>query len=272
MIVVSAMASEFAPDRTVHYKTADGQDLHLHVFEPAERGSDPVPGAVLFFGGGWNGGTPTQMYPFCAALAKRGVVACAAEYRTKKTMGRDDPFACVADAKSAVRYVRAHAGEWGVDPERMIVGGGSAGGHIAAASSLIEGGDDPNDDLSISAQAAALLLYNPVIDQGPGGYGHERLGDRWREISPLHHVTAAMPPSIFFLGTEDQHVSVATGEAFRDAVQAAGGRCDLHLYDGQGHGFFNHPFFRRKNDPALFADIWAKSDAFLVDLGLLSAH
>lgn len=109
-----------------------------------------------------------------------------------------------------MRRVRAHAAELGVDPNRIAAGGGSAGGHLAAFTSMVEGLDDNADDLSISPRAQAILLFNPVYDNGPGGFGYERIGARDREFSPLHNIRADAPPNVVFLGTQDDLVSVET--------------------------------------------------------------
>ena len=97
--------------------------------------------------------------------------------------------------------------------------------------------DEPNAE--VSCRPDALVLYNPVLDNGPGGWGHERVKDIWESFSPLHNVRGPAPPTLFLLGTADALIPVATGEAFAEAVRAAGGRCDLHLAEGGAHGWFN---------------------------------
>ena len=117
----------------MQYKEASGAKLFLHVFNPeGHKTTDARPAIVFFFGGGWNGGTPKQFEPHCQYLARRGMVAITAEYRVK-SRNKTSPFECVADGKSAVRFIRANAAKLGVDPKRVAAGGGSAGGHVAAA-------------------------------------------------------------------------------------------------------------------------------------------
>ncbi len=70
---------------------------------------------------------------------------------------------CCNDTKSAMRWVRSHAAELGIDPERIAASGGSAGGHLAAFASMVEGIDDPADDLKVSPRGNALVLFNPVL-------------------------------------------------------------------------------------------------------------
>ena len=162
-----------------------------------------------------------------------------------------------------MRYVRSHATEMGIDADRIAAGGGSAGGHLAAFTGMVEGMDDPQDDSTVSPKPAALLLYNPVYDNGPGGFGYERIGDRYREFSPLHNISADDPPNIVFLGTADNLIPVETAHKFKAEMEKVGVRSDLHLYKDAPHGFFN-------NEPYLSQTI-AESDKFLVSLGWLPA-
>ena len=108
------------------------------------------------------------------------------------------------EAKSAVRWVRINAEKLGVNPSRFIVGGGSAGGHIAAATATLSGYNETGEDTSVSCIPNALVLYNPVFDNGPGCFGHNKVKDYWQEISPKHNISTAVPPTIIFPGTDDQ--------------------------------------------------------------------
>ncbi len=227
------------PDLQI-YKEVDGYSLNLHIFRsPAHiSGAAPKPAIVFFFGGGWAGGTPTQFYPQCEYLADRGMVAMAAEYRVK-SRHNTTPFECVMDGKSALRWIRKNAAKLGVDPERIGAGGGSAGGHVAAAVATVPGLNAPGDDLSVSCLPDALVLFNPVYDNGPGGFGYPKLKDRYREISPMHNLREGMPPTIVFLGDQDKLIPVPTAEKFRDEMRKLGNRSELVVYPGQSHGFFN---------------------------------
>ncbi len=251
-------------DRTYVYKTVNDQALRLWVRMPAESApGDRRPAVVFFHGGGWVGGPLFQFSPQSTHFVSRGMVAVQVEYRfAPRSENGGPPLICIQDAKSAMRWVRSHAIELGIDPERIAVGGGSAGGHLAAACSMLEGCDDPQDDLSVSAKGNAQLLFNPVSDVGPeGGYAHPRIGENWRDYSPAHHVTSETPPTIVFLGTKDQHIPVKTIERLAADMQRAGVRCDTHYYEGRAHGFFN-----RGDD---LADTVKKCDDFLVSLGWL---
>ena len=246
------------------YKKCGDVELRLIPFYPeGHRASDARPAAVLFFGGGWNGGKLDQFEPQARYLASRGMVGILADYRVKSRHATT-PFACVADGKSAVRWVRKNADRLGVDPNRIAAGGGSAGGHVAATTGVISGLEEPGEDTSTSSSANALLLFNPVIDNGPGGWGHSRVKDRYLEISPLHNISPGAPPTILFLGRNDRLIPAATVQKYRDQMQAVGSRCDLHLYDGQGHGFFN----QSRNAQHFYLTVF-EMDCFLSSLGWL---
>ena len=250
------------------YKTASNDDLYLYLFFP--EGHDPKkdqrPAAVFFFGGGWTGGTPTQFEQHAKYLASRGMVAAVADYRVKSRQGTT-PKECVADGKSAVRYLRNHAVRLGVDPNRIAAGGGSAGGHVAAATGMLPGLDDPADDRSISSRSNALILFNPVYDNGPeGGWSHSLVAPYWKEISPAANIDSHSPPAIVFLGEKDALIPVATAKRFQQKMRDAGLVSELELYPEQQHGFFNES----KGGPELFLDTIQKMDRFLVKLGYLT--
>ncbi len=269
---VSAAAlagQETTPDRAVTYREVDGHELKMHVFLPQDfAATDRRPAVVFFFGGGFNTGTPRQFYPFAAYLAERGMVAMAAEYRTKQGHGVS-PFECVQDAKAAIRWTRNNASSWGIDPERIAAGGGSAGGHLAAATAFLPGLDEDGANPDESCIPDALILYNPVIDNGPSEYGYERLGNRYREFSPRHNIGPEIPPpTVTFLGTSDALISVATMHSFADAIREVGGRCDVHLYEQAAHGFFN----ARAWPNLRYFEVLRATDRFLGSLGWLTGE
>lgn len=187
-----------------------------------------------------------------------------------KNLHGTTPRECVKDAKSAIRYARENADALGIDPDRIAAGGGSAGGHVAAAAGTLSAYDEAGENLAISSKPDALVLYNPVVDNGPGGYGHSKVEAYWEDFSPLHNIDATAPPTVFFLGTRDHLIPVSVGTGYQSAMEAAGLRCDLHLYEGQGHGFFNFDVPDDGSGPFHgYQDTIFKTDEFLVSLGYL---
>ncbi|MBT6399335.1 MAG: carboxylesterase family protein, partial [Verrucomicrobia bacterium] len=89
-----SFAEQLIPDEQKTYKKVGKVELQLHIFNPkGHKASDQRPAIVFFFGGGWSGGTPSQFYPQCEYLAKRGMVAISAEYRVKSRNGTS-PLEC----------------------------------------------------------------------------------------------------------------------------------------------------------------------------------
>ncbi len=170
------------------------------------------------------------------------------------------------DGKSAVRWIRQYATELGIDPERIAAGGGSAGGQVAAATGTITGFEEEGEDLTVASRPNALVLFNPVFDNGPGGYGHDRVEEYWREFSPMHNIGEETPPTIVFLGTQDHHIPVATALEYKRRMEEHGRRCDLHLYEGQPHGFFNY------NQRDNYLKTVIEMDRFLASLGYLEGE
>jgi acetyl esterase/lipase len=235
------------------YKSVDGQNLHLYVLEPKQGSATAKPAIIFFHGGGWVAGHAGQFNVQAQQVAEGGMVAIEVQYRL---LGKDQhasPKICVEDAKSAVRWIREHAGELGVDPNRIVESGGSAGGYLAAFASMVPGWNDPHDDLSVSSKADLLVLYNPVIDNSPSGFGYKRFGAEYKRYSPYFYVTPLTPPMLIMSGTNDKLIHEAVLKTFRDKLQEAGVPCDLILYPGVGHGFFNYPPHLKETTEAMLA-------------------
>lgn len=250
---------------TFVYKKVNGRELKLYVSKPENwKASDKRPAIVFFHGGGWVGGSASTFNGHCEYFASRGLVCATVEYRLIKRGTNDTPLVCIQDAKSAMRWVRSHAKELGIDPNRVAAAGGSAGGHLAAFCGLVDGKDDPQDDLSISPKPNAMILFNPVFNNGPGQYGYARVGEHYKEFSPAHNITSAAPPAVVFLGTKDHLVPVEVAKDFQAQMKKAGVKCDLHLYEGQGHGFYN------ARNPKYYYETMIETDKFLEELGWLN--
>ncbi|WP_346238401.1 alpha/beta hydrolase [Niabella insulamsoli] len=249
--------------RSFIYKKIDTVTLKMKIYYPNNYKKDKIyPAIVLFFGGGWNSGTIDQFKNQAIHFAAKGMIAITPDYRVNKRQ-HTSPFESVKDGRSAIRYVRAHAHDLGVDPNRIVAGGGSAGGHVAAATDLTNI-DEATDDLNISARPNALILFNPVFNNGPGEYGYDRIGERYAEISPYHNILKGAAPTLVFLGTKDHLISVQTAKDYQERMRSVGSRCDLFLYEGQGHGFFNFSKGKEYYEATL-----RQSDQFLKELGYM---
>lgn len=258
------------PVETLIYKRVAGRELKLFLHRPPGWSvADRRPALLFIHGGGWVGGGVTVFTGQARHFASRGLVCAILEYRLLSKENLDPPLLCIQDAKSALRWLRARACEWGIDSTRIGAVGASAGGQLAAFLGMMDGADDPSDDGSISARAQAAILLNPVLHNGPGpwGYGYKRTGDHFLAYSPFHNVTARAAPTLVLLGTKDKLVPVPMIEEFATRMRAARVRCDVHLYEGQEHSFFS----ARNANGEYFRRTLATADAFLVSLGWLPA-
>jgi acetyl esterase/lipase len=250
----------------VLYKQIDTTLLYLEVYHPENIDSTiSYPGIIFFFGGGWNGGSIGQFKPHAEYFSKRGMICFLADYRVK-SRNNTSPFESLKDAKSAIRFVRENAEKFHLNPQMLAASGGSAGGHLAAATAFIDHYNEDADHAEVSCVPNALVLFNPVIDNGPGGYGYNRVGNEYKNFSPLHNITKNAPPTIVFLGTNDPLIPVETVEYYKVVMEKVGSKCELHLYEGQKHGFFNYKNFEYY-EKTVFA-----ADNFLQYIGYLRSN
>ncbi|MCP4786331.1 MAG: alpha/beta hydrolase [Fuerstiella sp.] len=241
--VLQPLAAKLEPSRKVVYKSLGRRDLELHVFEP--EGHDPAtdrrPCFLIIHGGGWTGGEPRVFYTIADHYAKKGMLAISLQYRLIDAKAGVTVFDCVKDGRSAVRWLRAHAPTLGIDPKRIAVSGGSAGGHVALGTAVFENGpdvDESTDDLSVSCVPDLLIPLNPVIDTSEDGYGQGKIGDRWRALSPLHHVKRGLPPMLICHSTGDTVTPYVGAARFVELSKAAGNDCQMFTFEGGRHGWF----------------------------------
>jgi len=262
MISLVACSHVYSQEQIL-YKQIDTTKLFMEVFYPEKvDSSKSYPAMVFFFGGGWIGGDRSHFLNHAKYFSKRGLVCFLVDYRTK-TKNNTTPFESLKDAKSAIRFIRKNASNFRIDSTKIIASGGSAGGHLAAATALIIDYNDDTDDLSLSCIPNALVLFNPVIDNDPGGYGYERIGDEYKSFSPLHNIKKGAPPTILFLGTNDNLIPVETANYYKKVMEKVGSKCELRLYEGEGHGFFNYKNFEYYKKTISGADIFLQSLGYL---------
>jgi acetyl esterase/lipase len=233
----------------VYTKVGDA-DLKLDLARPAE-GSGPFPAALVIHGGGWRQGNKRDTLGMVGELAKRGYVAASPQYRFSP---KDTFPAQVHDVKAAVRWLKAHAKEYKVDPDRVGAVGFSAGGHLAMMLGLtgpadgLEGGSaDGAPDTKVRA---VVNFFGPsdlsakdfpefsrsLINDFLGGPPEER-PEVTARASPLTFASKGDAPVLTFQGTKDPLLPYTQATRLVDALTAAGvpGRVELIL--GAGHGF-----------------------------------
>ena len=248
--------SQISPERVL-YKSTDQADLNLFVYKPVDFDKSQTYSCIVFFhGGGWNSGDYKQFERQSIYFASRGMVAFSVEYRIRNKHATS-PIEAMEDAKSAIRFIRSNAELFSINPNLIAAAGGSAGGHLAAVAGNIDLFENPNEDLSISSKPNLLILYNPVL----------HFGRKWQWIknpsdaSPFENIKVGSPPTIILTGTEDKIVPVELVKNYKKRMESIGSRCDLILYEGAEHSFFNRgdDFV----DTVLQTDIFLKSNWYL---------
>jgi acetyl esterase len=269
--------------KTFVYKTIGNTDLRLYVFNSADhKPSYKAPAAVFFYGGGFLFGDIRRYQTQATHLALRGLVTVLVDYRAKCRHG-STILDSVSDGKSAMRWVRAHADEFGIDPSRIAAVGSSSGGMKAAATALDTELDDPNDDKRIDPRPNVLILYNPALTMTPKvvelttKYFGKAVADQVHDIFPSDHLDRGLPPTILFAGTADKGISPASQKDFCRRARALKAQCEVVLYPGAPHGFTE--IWLGLDDPRNFpkTEYWAedtsrRTDAFLTKLGWLPAR
>ncbi|MEY4483103.1 MAG: hypothetical protein RL693_555 [Verrucomicrobiota bacterium] len=251
------------PAERLVYKTVGDTMLELWVYKPADWKSTDKRSAIVFYhGGGWKGGDPSAFSRQCEKLAARGMVAISVQYRLTSQAGVKIED-CVKDARSAFRWVTSHAMELGIDPAKIAAGGGSAGGHLAATLVTLDQINDAADDLKVPIRPAALVLFNPAVKldfpKARENRSEEEIAGMMK-LSPYHSLKAGHPPTIIFHGSTDRTVPIQTVQDYAAKVKELGGTCELSVFEGRDHAFFN-------KEP----DVWEtlkQADAFLQKQGL----
>jgi acetyl esterase len=233
--------NENQPSLVKVYKEVGIEKLNLYIFLPNNfKKTDHRPAGVFYHGGGWFQGSVEWGYSYCSYYASLGMVAFSVEYRLSNQKDIT-PAENIADAKSAVRWIREHASELGVDTGKIVVSGQSAGGHLAASVGTLDGYDEKCENLKIRSRPNAMLLYSAPVDPTV---------DRWflslllkknipEELSPSHHVRSGLPPALVLHGTVDQIVPVETVKKFTQKMIDSNNVCEMHLFENADHSVCN---------------------------------
>lgn len=251
----------------LHYGDAPGRGQLLDLYLP-EKITAPLPLLIWIHGGGWSGGDKAG----CPALAMipRGYAVASLNYR----LSQEARFpAQIQDCKGAIRWLRAHAQQYHLDPQHIGVWGASAGGHLVAllgtsgGEKEIEGNVGGNLDQSSAVQcvidwfgpsdmsvffdqaATAPNIFKADPDRSPiatlfGGPVRDHL-DLVRLANPITFVKKGNPPFLIVHGDKDTLVPVAQSEMLADALKKAGDEVSLEVLEGAGHGNgFDKPALR----------------------------
>ena len=255
--------------RNIEYATVDGISLLLDLYLPESSPTKSVPLVIWVHGGGWRSGTKDQT--LAPGILGEEYAIASVEYRLSDVATYP---AQIHDVKAAVRWLRAHADAYGLDPERFGAWGSSAGGHLVALLGVSCGNEElegtvgeyldesscvqavcdfygPTDFLSIMEQRGVGPARRPMAEDVLLGGLVEDLSDLAKLASPLTHVSADVPPFLIMHGSEDPVVPVEQSIGFNLALRSFGIDSTLIIIDGAGHGFPREeltpvkPFFDR---------------------------
>ena len=243
--------AEIVFEKNIEYSNPDGQHLQLNMARP-KNAKGPLPCVVCIHGGGFRAGKRDGYDGLIQNLARNGFAAVTVSYRLAPKYQFP---AAVHDTKAAVRWVRANAAKYGIDPDRIGVTGGSAGGHLAQFLGVTPGvaefeGDGGNSNVS-SHVKCVVNVYGPsdftksygksvdaaeVLPLFLGGNLQTALPAHIRS-SPLNWVTPNAAPTLCIHGTEDKYVAHEQAVWMIDRLKASGVEAQLLTLQGAGHGF-----------------------------------
>jgi acetyl esterase/lipase len=249
------------------YGQRGDRSLNLDVITPTQPNGL---GVLVLVSGGWKSGSPGSFGAWMAApLLRRGYTVFAIYHVSQPKATVMD---IIQDMHRSVRFVRHHAREYGVDPQRLGVTGGSAGGHLSLMLATRGGPGSPDaaDDVERESSAVqAVAIFFPVTDLLHLGKSTENLGDGgppksfrrsfgpqatnlpvWkvigRECSPIYFITTNLPPVLIYHGDADTLVPLEQSEWFSEKARQAGGTVKLVVHHGGKHGWLTMVFDIRR--------------------------
>jgi acetyl esterase/lipase len=246
------LAPGLSIERDVTFRTDAGRSTRLDVYRPSSAAALTStirrPAILALHGGSWVGGSKDDYGPQVARLVHHGFVVFVVDY-TLSRPGRPGWPAALDDARAAVRWIRAHAQEYRVDPDRVVALGASAGGHLA----MLLGTDPPHPEpKNVSSRVNAVVsFYGPAdlpalvtargLPRDPVawllGGPPSRTIELMRSASPIDHVGPESAPTLLFHGLDDRWVPPEQSVSMANRLREVGIPCRLVLLPGARHGF-----------------------------------
>jgi len=286
----SSAAEDVTEARDVVYAVRDQADgtkleLKMNVYRPEPEGAGEASGEaagerdakaciIVIHGGGWAAGKREDMDGLARHFAQRGFVATTISYRLAPV----DPFpAQVIDCADAVKFMRRHAAEYGIDPDRIGAVGVSAGAHLSMMLATVDPGDglgvgpDGAGEVSGKVQAAVSVVGPTLLNaddvpvntrgivDGFIGAGEEGRDERCVKASPLTYVSAGDGPMLLFAGTEDPLVPATQALRMVAAMGKAGVPGRAELIAGAGHGWMGEELERTLEASTEFFELHLKA-------------
>ncbi len=238
-------------------KTKYGKrELHLDLFTPEKKGTYPA--LILVHGGAWQAGNKSLLVPLAQLIAKQGFVTVAVEYQ----LGLEAPYpAAVHNIKAAIRWMRANASEYQIDPDKIVIAGSSAGGHLASLVGLTNGMEHFEGEMGVTSQSSSVQaiididglvnFLSPIIlnakrklnsaDINWIGGSFTEAPELWKEVSPAYWANENSVPILFlnsghprFHGGQDELVG---------RLKEWGIYYEVHKFEVEMHTFWLfHPY------------------------------
>jgi acetyl esterase/lipase len=257
-VLISAPAATQVPEAqfdivsNVQYCTGGKKPLLMDVFVPINRNAKPTPAVLWIHGGGWDHGDKSGN-SIARLLANAGFVTATITYR----LSDEAPFpAQIEDSKCAIRYLRANASKYGIDPDWIGVAGGSAGGHLAELAATADHsagleGDGGWQNVSSKVQAAVSYFgvsdltvsakqfptdTDQVVTKFIGGTETEKPA-LYRKASPIFYVSKDDPPLLLVHGERDDGVPFDQSVRMFESYRRAGLPVEFIAVENSGHDF-----------------------------------
>jgi acetyl esterase len=255
-------------DSVIHvekvYKTIGSTELLVDIFYTNSSLKSENNSAIAFFhGGGWVCGERSDFYETSKRYASKGMIAFCFQYRFADHKSLT-PVDCLADAKSAIRWIRQNSSDYNIDENKIIASGQSAGGHLAICTSLIDRYDEKDEDKSISSKPNGFIVWSACADVTEDNWVDSILLHRRNEIlniDPIHNIKENLPPMLAFHGTEDEIVPYWTMEKFVYEMRQKDNTIELVRMENKGH-FFDEDC---KKHARMYNDsIFPRVDEFLI--------
>lgn len=248
------------PDGAVAFKQIDSDALSAYSYVPTDWHAEANCPAVIFF---QEADSETILFDgYSRYLAMRGAVAVVAQYRTGESH-RAVPRDSIADGKDAIRWLRTHADELGIDPDRIAAGGYGPDGYLAAVAGLDGTSDHEGGASATSSTPNAVLLYSTRLTE-PSGQWQD--ANEWR--APLAMVTEDSPPTFAVQGTAGDGRHGYEVRRYCAEMHAFGNICEGVEIDGREPTYLR--FGHREFTP--FFEVLRRTDRFLASLGFLEGE
>lgn len=251
MTVTLALAVVLMGPRDVEtditYRSVAGEELRLDFFPAPSNAAKPAPLVIFIHGGAWMAGSRKMGTRWCNRLVDEGFAAATISYRLAP---KHRWPSMLEDTQAAVRYMRANASRFGIDPNRIAAMGESAGGHLALLAGMVESNGSNRDNPRYSSRVQAVLNVFGPTDMSrdfPGtqlgemvalnviGKPYAQAGPLVKEFSPLSNITRNAPPTTTIHGDSDKTVPVSQARYLHEALGNVGVDHELHIVPGMNH-------------------------------------